>query len=101
VDTFPCSLSFGVKKPTEKHSLAAGIWTKDLKNRTNLQQPQVTKILKNLDARGLVKSVKAVAHPTRKLYMLAELEPARELTGGSWCGRARSAYLGTHMQSLP
>lgn len=69
------------------HSLGAGIWTKDLKNKTNLQQPQVTKILKNLDARGLVKSVKAVAHPTRKLYMLAELEPARELTGGSWCAR--------------
>ena len=76
--------------------LAAGIWTKDLKNKTNLQQPQVTKILKNLDARGLVKSVKAVAHPTRKLYMLAELEPARELTGGSWC--ARTAQLGTSMQ---
>ena len=63
----------------------AGIWTKDLKTRTNLQQPQVTKILKNLDARGLVKSVKGVTHPTRKMYMLAELEPARELTGGSWC----------------
>ena len=64
----------------------AGIWTKDLKTRTNLQQPQVTKILKNLDARDLVKSVKGVTHPTRKMYMLAELEPARELTGGSWYG---------------
>ncbi|EIE24611.1 RNA polymerase Rpc34 [Coccomyxa subellipsoidea C-169] len=61
-----------------------GIWTKDLKNRTNLQQPQITKILKNLDQRSLVKSVKSVINPSRKVYILFELEPARELTGGAW-----------------
>jgi len=61
-----------------------GIWTKELKIKTNLQQPQITKILKNLDQRSLVKSVKSVLNPSRKVYMLFELDPARELTGGAW-----------------
>jgi DNA-directed RNA polymerase III subunit RPC6 len=62
----------------------AGVWTKDLRQRTNLSQPQVARILKALEARGLVKAVKGVAHPSRKLFMLAELEPSREITGGAW-----------------
>ena len=45
---------------------------------------QVTKILKILEQRGLVKNVKSVQHANRKVYMLAELEPAREITGGAW-----------------
>ena len=62
----------------------AGVWTKDLRQRTNLSQPQVARILKALEARALVKAVKGVAHPSRKLFMLAELEPSREITGGAW-----------------
>jgi DNA-directed RNA polymerase III subunit RPC6 len=60
------------------------VWTKDLKIRTNLAQPQVTKILKALEARGLIKSIKSVANPSRKLVMLSELEPSKEVTGGAW-----------------
>ena len=45
---------------------------------------QVTKILKILEQRGLVKNVKSVQHANRKVFMLAELEPAREITGGAW-----------------
>lgn len=61
-----------------------GIWTKDLRIRTNLAQPQVTKFLKALEARRLIKGVKNVNNPSRKVYMLQELEPSRELTGGAW-----------------
>ena len=61
-----------------------GIWTRDLRSKTNLQQPQINKILKTLDSRSLVKSVKSVANANRKVYMLFELEPARDLTGGAW-----------------
>jgi DNA-directed RNA polymerase III subunit RPC6 len=61
-----------------------GIWTKDLKIQTNLAQPQLTKILKTLESSRLVKSIKGVAHPSRKLYILADIEPAREITGGAW-----------------
>lgn len=32
----------------------------DLKRRTNLQQPQVTKAIKNLETRNLIKAVKSV-----------------------------------------
>eukprot|EP00873_Tetraselmis_striata_P028789 jgi/Tetstr1/449053/TSEL_036268.t1 len=61
-----------------------GIWTKDLKHKSNLQQPQVAKILKTLESRKLVKSVKSVTSGNKKLYMLFELEPSREVTGGAW-----------------
>ncbi|KXZ56996.1 hypothetical protein GPECTOR_1g90 [Gonium pectorale] len=61
-----------------------GVWTKDMRFRTNLAQPQITKILKVLEGRRLVKSVKNVNNPSRKVYMLSELEPSRELTGGAW-----------------
>jgi hypothetical protein len=62
-----------------------GVWTRDLKVRTNLAQPQVTKMLKALEGKSLIKSVKNVNNPSRKLYMLFELEPSREITGGAWC----------------
>jgi transcription initiation factor IIE alpha subunit len=61
-----------------------GIWTKDLKSRTNLQQTHITKILRTLDQRKLIKSVKSVASANRKVYMAFEVEPAREITGGAW-----------------
>lgn len=61
-----------------------GIWTRDMKTRTNLAQPKINKILKTLEERNLVKSVKSVQNSSRKVYMLAELEPAKELTGGPW-----------------
>lgn len=62
----------------------AGLWTKDLKTRTNLQQAQLTKILRELEKRQLVKAVKSVASANRKVYMAFEVEPAREITGGAW-----------------
>ncbi|MEW5309845.1 MAG: hypothetical protein WDW38_001696 [Sanguina aurantia] len=67
-----------------KQAANTGMWTKDMKMRSNLAQAQITKILKNLEARRLVKGVKNVNNPSRKLFMLYELEPSRELTGGAW-----------------
>lgn len=61
-----------------------GVWTKDMKHKTNLQQPQITKILKELENRTLVKAIKPVNQPSKKFYMLFDLEPAREITGGAW-----------------
>jgi DNA-directed RNA polymerase III subunit RPC6 len=63
-----------------------GIWTRDMKQRTNLAQGKITKILKVLEERGLVKSVKSVQNASRKVYMLSTLEPAKEITGGPWYG---------------
>lgn len=67
-----------------KNSGNMGIWTKDMKRETNLQQPQVNKALKNLEGRGLIKGVKCVSNQAKKVYMLAELTPSKEITGGAW-----------------
>ncbi|KAH7882932.1 RNA polymerase Rpc34 subunit-domain-containing protein [Phlebopus sp. FC_14] len=61
-----------------------GIWTKHLKAKTELHQTVIDRCLKALVQKQLVKSIKAVRHPTRKIYMLAHLEPSVELTGGPW-----------------
>lgn len=61
-----------------------GIWTKDLKLRTNLHQTVITKVLKSLESRKIIKAVKSVKNSTRKVYMLASLEPSQEITGGPW-----------------
>ena len=62
-----------------------GIWTKDLKTRTNLHQTVLNKVLKSLEtSKKLIKSVRNVKNPTRKVYMLIGLNPSAEITGGPW-----------------
>lgn len=62
-----------------------GIWTKDLKTKTNLHQTVLNKILKSLEvSKKLIKSVRNVKNPTRKVYMLIGLNPSTEITGGPW-----------------
>ena len=67
-----------------KGSNNIGIWTRDLKVKSNLQQNQVVKVLKVLESRKLVKAVKSVQNKNRKVYMDFDTEPAREVTGGAW-----------------
>ncbi|KAL6938126.1 hypothetical protein ACO0RG_004665 [Hanseniaspora osmophila] len=61
-----------------------GIWIKTIKARTNLHQHIVVKCLKNLETQRYVKVVKSVKFPTRKIYMLYNLQPSIEVTGGPW-----------------
>lgn len=61
-----------------------GIWTRDIKNQTKIQPTVVTRILKALESRRLVKPIKSVTAKTKKLYLLYNLEPSKELTGGVW-----------------
>lgn len=72
----------GILKTHREH--ITGIWTKTLKARTNIHQTNINKYLKSLEGKNLVKSVKSVKHPTRKIYMLEELQPSIELSGGPW-----------------
>ena len=62
----------------------AGIRSKDLRLRANLQQHQVTKVLKTLENRGLIRAIKSIAAKNQKLYILAGLEPSIAVTGGAW-----------------
>jgi DNA-directed RNA polymerase III subunit RPC6 len=61
-----------------------GIWTKDIRMQTNIQQQALNKIFKQLEQRRLIKPVKSVTAKAKKLYMLFELTPSKELTGGVW-----------------
>ncbi|KAK6203269.1 34-kDa subunit of RNA polymerase III (C) [Scheffersomyces amazonensis] len=61
-----------------------GIWTKTIKAKTNLHQHVVVRCLKSLENQRYIKSIKSVKHPTRKIYMLYNLQPSIEVTGGPW-----------------
>jgi len=61
-----------------------GVWSKALKDQTGLQQHTITKVTKELMRRGLIKEVKSVQHRGRKVFMLAEIEPDKSVSGGTW-----------------
>ncbi|CDR94605.1 RNA polymerase rpc34 subunit containing protein, putative [Babesia bigemina] len=62
-----------------------GIWTADIKKLCEITGNQLTRTLKVLvEQHGLVKQVTNVHQKSRKLYMLFNIKPARELTGGSF-----------------
>ena len=73
-----------------------GIWTRDIKLRTNLQNNTLTKILKSLEGKNLVKSVNSFQGKNKKLYMLFGLTPSRELTGGPWYTNGEFDYEFVH-----
>lgn len=55
-----------------------------IKARTNLHQTIMNRCLKMLEQKQLVKAVKSVKFPTRKIFMLYDLTPSIELSGGPW-----------------
>ena len=61
-----------------------GIWTRDIKIATNIPQHSLTKTLKILEQRSLIKAVRSVVSKSKKLYMLYDTVPAKEITGGPW-----------------
>lgn len=61
-----------------------GIWTKTLKAKTNMHQHIVMRCLKLLELQRYIKLIKSVKHPTRKIYMLYNLQPSIDVTGGPW-----------------
>jgi len=61
-----------------------GVWTRDIKTATNIPQHTLTKTLKLLEQRNLIKSVRSVVSKSKKLYMLYDIVPAKEITGGPW-----------------
>ncbi|CAA9960854.1 dna-directed rna polymerase iii protein [Pyrenophora teres f. maculata] len=61
-----------------------GIWSKALRNKTNVTQQTLTKCLKSLEAKDLVQSVMSVKYPNRKMYLLKHLKPSEDIAGGIW-----------------
>lgn len=64
----------------------SGLWVRHIRARLHITLPEVTKALKELERRDLIKSVHSIKYKTRKLYMLKELQPSREVTGGPFYG---------------
>lgn len=61
-----------------------GIWIRDIRVRSNLANTQLTKVLKSLESKKLIKAVKCVNASKKKVYMLYNLEPDRSISGGAW-----------------
>ena len=62
----------------------AGVWIKDLRAATGLQPTPLRRILNTLESRGIIKAINSIEKKNRLVYMLANLEPNREITGGPW-----------------
>ncbi|KAK4837213.1 hypothetical protein QYF36_003667 [Acer negundo] len=61
-----------------------GIWSRDMKQVTNLSDSIVNKSLKSLQAKNLIKEVVNIQSKGRKHFMATEFEPSKELSGGAW-----------------
>jgi len=60
-----------------------GIWIKDLRWKTGMINTALGKIIKTLESKKLIKSVKS-AETNRKVYLAYDIEAAAEVTGGIW-----------------
>jgi len=60
------------------------IWTRDIKIQSKIPQQQLNKCFKALESRKLIKPIKAVNAKSKKCYMLYDLQPSKEVTGGPW-----------------
>jgi DNA-directed RNA polymerase III subunit RPC6 len=60
------------------------IWSGDIRKKLNMQTQSIDKTLKLLLNRGLIKLTRDVNRKNRKIYILFELEPAKEISGGPW-----------------
>jgi len=61
-----------------------GIWTRTLKAKTGLHQNVINRAIKVLEQKKLIKNIKSVKYPTRKIYMLESMQPSLDVTGGPW-----------------
>ncbi|XP_022157222.1 DNA-directed RNA polymerase III subunit rpc6-like [Momordica charantia] len=61
-----------------------GICTFDMKRETKFSESVVTKSLKSLQAKGLIKLVQHYQNKGKKFSLSKDFEPAKELTGGNW-----------------
>ena len=61
-----------------------GLWTKTIKNRLTAHAKVLERIYKTLEGRGLIKPMKSVQYPQRKMYIISSLQPSEDATGGAW-----------------
>lgn len=59
-----------------------GIWKKTLQAKANLHENTVTKAIKDLVAKGLIKEFKTSKNTAKRMYVFHNLEPSEDSTGG-------------------
>jgi len=67
----------------------AGLWTKTIKAKSGVHAKVLDRVYKSLETKGLIKQMKSVKHPQRKMYIRAGLTPSEEATGGTWFNDGR------------
>ncbi|MCJ1313705.1 34-kDa subunit of RNA polymerase III (C) [Agyrium rufum] len=63
-------------------SAREGIWTRTLRSRTNLHPTTMNRCLKALENKSMIRAIQSAKFPTRKTYILFNLQPSEDITGG-------------------
>lgn len=61
-----------------------GIWRRTLVDKTRLHESNITKGIKDLISKALIKEIKLAKYPAKRVYMLAHLEPSAQDSGGNF-----------------
>lgn len=61
-----------------------GLGMRDLKYKTNLQASAIRKLLEAMAARSLIKWVRTIEAKNKKIWLLQNVQPSREVEGGPW-----------------
>lgn len=67
-----------------EHAGIQGIWKLTLKKRTGIHENKIDKLLKGLCSSKHIKQLKGARSGAKKTYILYDLQPAKEVTGGAW-----------------
>jgi predicted transcriptional regulator len=61
-----------------------GIWIRDIRRQANMTESVVSKTIKKLESKMLIKSVKSVPASKKRMYILYDVSPDEAVTGGAW-----------------
>lgn len=60
-----------------------GVWIRDIRDKSGLSDTQLRRVLKSLEQKKLIKSIKAVG-TSKKCYILFDVDADDNLTGGTF-----------------
>ncbi|KAK6090681.1 hypothetical protein P3W45_000404 [Vairimorpha bombi] len=60
-----------------------GMWIREIREKTNMPHNLVLKMLSNLESKRIIRSIKNIKN-NRKVYVLFDIIPSDEVTGGFW-----------------
>lgn len=61
-----------------------GISVREMKDKTNITTVRLNKLLGGMEKKGLIKFIKSIQAKKKKVWMLIDVEPSAEITGGIW-----------------